>query len=388
MKILQVFDWFSPLHGGGTVDLMYEYSKGLIDRGHEVSILATDFERDEEYIRSLKGAHVYLCHALIGKGGIFVAPEMGNFPVWDYDVVHFQLYRSYNNVLLVRQCRKHEVPYIFDAHGSCPRMQGMKAGLKWAYDALWGFNDLKRAALCIAQTPIGVKEYQALGVPLEKIVRINPPLDVKPYEYLPPKGLFKEKYGLKDKRIVIYMGRMAWVKGLDFLVESFKLLRQFRQDVVLVMMGAGGDYWDGVHKLVAQLGLTEHVVFTGFLAGQEKMSALQDADVIVQPSRYEQGVRPLFEALLCNTPGICTKHTGAGEQVAEFKAGALVTFGDKRELASMMNAALEWRDEKWIAEAKQRIMSLSLENHVQEFEKIYDRVIDGCDNSSRRWNNG
>lgn len=378
MKILQVFDWFSPLHGGGTVDLMYEYSHGLQQRGHKVGILTSDYELDLSYIESLTGVEVYTLANRFAHSGIFYCPDMSKFPVWNYDLVHFQIYRSLNNIVVAKQCRKHDVPYIIDAHGSAIRTQGIKNLLKYTYDVVWGYNDLKRASKLIAQTQVGVNEYLALGADKNKIVRIHPPLDIKPYEILPARGEFRKKYGFHDEKIIMYMGRMAYIKGLDFLVESFYELTKIRSDVVLVLMGSGGDYRKQLEAQIKKLGLTNKVVFTGFLGGELKREALVDADVMVQPSRHEQGVRPLFEALLCNTPGICTRHTGAGEQLDEFEAGKLVTFGNTWGLRNAVQDILNNPDVVRIAvqEAKERIKVLSLENHIEKFEQIYREILD------------
>jgi glycosyltransferase involved in cell wall biosynthesis len=378
MKILQVFDWFSPKHGGGTVDLMYEFSHGLEQRGHKVGILTSDFELDMKYIESLTRIEVFTLANKFAFSGIFYCPDMANFPVWNYDLVHFQIYRSLNNVMVAKQCRKYDVPYIIDAHGSAIRTQGVKSLMKLVYDKAWGYNDLKYASKLIAQTPIGIDEYKSLGVKEEQIIRINPPLDIKPYETLPERGTFRKQYGFHDEKIIMYMGRMSYIKGLDFLVESFNELTKIRDDVVLVLVGSGGDYRKQLEKLIDRLSLTKKVIFTGFLGGESKREALVDADVMVQPSRHEQGVRPLFEALLCNTPGICTDHTGAGQQLAEFDAGYLVPFGDTGGLTSMIIDILDHPAEtkKWVQSAKERIKVLSLENHIQEFEKIYRGILD------------
>ena len=53
MKILHIFDFFSP-HGGGTVDLLYKLSRALAQREHEVAIYTSDFKLDQEYIDSLR----------------------------------------------------------------------------------------------------------------------------------------------------------------------------------------------------------------------------------------------------------------------------------------------------------------------------------------------
>src|SRR4030042_4478797 len=125
------------------------------------------------------------------------------------------------------------------------------------------------------------------------------------------------------------LGRIYHIKGLDFLVETFHELAQARQDVVLAICGNDDGYQSRLQKLVTKLGLSNRVIFTGFLAGQDKLAALVDADVVVQPSRYEYAAWAPIEAVLCGTPIIVSRDSGAGEDVSRIDAGYLVDYGNK-----------------------------------------------------------
>lgn len=75
MKILQLFDFFSP-HGGGTVDLLYKLSQTLAQRGHEIVIYTSDFKINQEYIDSLIEVKVYPFHCVSSLAKFYLTPGM------------------------------------------------------------------------------------------------------------------------------------------------------------------------------------------------------------------------------------------------------------------------------------------------------------------------
>ena len=68
-----------------------------------------------------------------------------------------------------------------------------------------------------------------------------------------------------------------------------------------------------------------------FLEGNDKNSALVDAEIVAQMSRQEQGAWAPLEGVLCKTPIIVTADTGTGEDVKRLNAGYLVDF-DNNEI--------------------------------------------------------
>ena len=68
MKILQVVSLLSPRRGGGVASTVYELSKAVAQRGHEVTIFTSDFELDREYINSLDGVKVFTFHSYFRLG--------------------------------------------------------------------------------------------------------------------------------------------------------------------------------------------------------------------------------------------------------------------------------------------------------------------------------
>ena len=375
MRILQIFNFFSLPHGGGTVAVIYQLSRALTQRGHEVTIYTSDFELDQDYINSLLGIRVHPFHCWLNLLGLYIIPDMvkeAKRKLKDFDIIHLHCHRSFQNIMIHHYAKKYGIPYVLDAHGSTPRAG--KRRLKWLFDVTFGYKILRDASRVIAETEVGVKEYNELGVKQDKICLITPPFTTEVFSHLPPPGIFRHKHNIKEKHIILFLGRIHWIKGIDFLVESFYELIQDRNDVILVVVGPDDGYKSTLEKLIDKLNLIDKVLFTGFLSGDDMLSALVDADLLVQTSRYEQGAWAPFEAILCNTPIIVSSNSGAGEDVRKIDAGYLVEWGNKKELKDAMQNILFAPAEAMnkTQKAKEYIVSnLSMEKNVEKYEKVY-----------------
>ncbi|MFH1382049.1 MAG: glycosyltransferase, partial [Chloroflexota bacterium] len=169
MKILQQFDFFSP-QGGGTADLIYRLSGALAQRGHEVVVYTSDYKLEQKYIDSLNKVQVFTFHDWLKIPGICLTPrlavEAGKNPK-GFDVVHLHWHRSFQAIMLHRYAKRCGIPYLVDDHGT-PRSsiatKGVKRFLWWLFDKTFGPTILKDAKRVIAETEVGVKEYEELGV--------------------------------------------------------------------------------------------------------------------------------------------------------------------------------------------------------------------------------
>ena len=302
-----------------------------------------------------------------------------------FDIIHLHSYRSFANVVIHRYAQQYGIPYIVDAHGSIPRLT--KGKLKWFFDITVGKRILKDASRVVAETKVGITEGKEAGANQDKIVLLSPPpCDVSEFSQLPPPGLFRHKFNITEKHIIMFLGRIHWVKGLDFLIESFYELAQYRHDVILVIVGPDDGYESTLKTLISKLNLWDMVLFTGFLSGKEKLSALVDASVVVQTSRYEQGVGAPIEAVMCNTPIIVSGNTGSGEDVLRMDAGYLIEFGNKDDFRKKVEYVLNNPREAKIKtkKAKNYIKSnLSMAKKVEEYEYLYAICIEESEQIAR-----
>ena len=100
MKILQVFDFFSPLHGGGTVDVMTKLCNGLTQNGHKVTVCTSYFELDRGFLDTLVGINFEIDHNLFYLFGVYFTPGIRHVDVRKYDLIHFHCFRSFQHIML------------------------------------------------------------------------------------------------------------------------------------------------------------------------------------------------------------------------------------------------------------------------------------------------
>lgn len=145
---------------------------------------------------------------------------------------------------------------------------------------------------------------------------------------------------IRGKTIFLFLGRLnVKQKGLDFLVDSFSRATVDRNDVILVLAGPderGGE--QEVRDLVAKHGLSQKVLFTGYVTGGLKASLLAAADVFLLPSRSEGASMALVEALYMGLPVIVTPGAGLTREIVERRMGIVAAPGEGLTSAIKKNA--------------------------------------------------
>jgi glycosyltransferase involved in cell wall biosynthesis len=317
MKILQVLPFFTPARGGSAT-APYNISKHLAKRGHEVTVFTTDFEFDEEYAKSLDSVRVVPFHCITNVGLMLISPTMKRQlkkEIKDFDVIHMHNFRSYQNIIVHRYARKCGVPYVLQAHGSVlPFFQ--KQRLKKIFDLFFGYKILRGASKVIALTKTEVEQYKKMGVDEDKIEIVPNGIDLSEYENLPERGGFRKKYSISDdEKIILYLGRLHKIKGVDLLVKAFADLIKELDDVRLVIAGPDDGFLSTLKGQIDDLKIGDRILFTGPLYERDELEAYVDADVYVLPSVYEIFGITVIEACTCGTPVIVTDRCGIADVV-------------------------------------------------------------------------
>jgi glycosyltransferase involved in cell wall biosynthesis len=132
--------------------------------------------------------------------------------------------------------------------------------------------------------------------------------------------------GLRNRRFILYLGRIHEKKGIDLLLRSFVKLKLYDSNLVLVIAGAGGSKLTGELKsLGCKLGLDEHVVWTGPLYDEAKWVAMKAADAFALPSHQENFGVSVVEALACGTPVLISNKVNIWREVDRDGAGLVET---------------------------------------------------------------
>lgn len=142
------------------------------------------------------------------------------------------------------------------------------------------------------------------------------------------------------KRIVLFVGRMTLQKGPDYFVLAARKVLETDTNVMFVMAGDGDMYHQVVEK-AAELGISDHFVFAGFLRGDALVGLYRSADLFVMPSVSEPFGLTALEALQNNAPVLISKQAGVGEVLSHCLK---VDFWDVEEMASKILAVVRYKE--------------------------------------------
>ena len=387
MKILHVVPSFVPCYShGGVVNASYQIAKKQAENGHDVTVYTTDscqerLKFEDNYNVDVDGIKVYyfknISNTFKNKATIDTPISLINHlkkNISDFDIIHIHEHRHSLAIATHRYARKNNIPYVLQAHGSVlPFFQ--KEKLKEIFDKFWGFDILHDACKVFALTEIEKEQYLKMGVSDEKIEIVPLGINLDEYNDLPKRGSFKSKYNINsDDKLILFLGRIHEIKGLDLLVKSFNQISN--QNVKLAIVGGDSGFKGELEKLIDSLGLNNRIIFPGVLTGNDKREALVDCDIFVMPSKYESFTTSGLEAMACSKPLILSEnnhiHTWVKDNVG------LISKYDENDLAKCFERLLN--DEKLCNEFGEKGRQL-IENKydwnkvVGQIERIYENCI-------------
>ncbi len=154
----------------------------------------------------------------------------------------------------------------------------------------------------------------------------------------------KEKYQLTGHRVVYFIGRLVDRKGIDVLIKAFKNLYDKDKKLRLIIVGDGQEK-EKFTTLAKELGLTEAIIFTGYLTGTERFALLNAADIGVVPSvnvgDHAEGLPIVFmEGITAGKAMVVSDASGAHEVVKDGDNAFVVRAGSVKDLTNKMQAAL------------------------------------------------
>lgn len=321
MKILHVAHFFYPcLSAGGVVNASYQIAK-MQARDNSVKVISSDackerlkFENGRydvdvdgikvDYFKNISNRFKLATMLDTPLGAIFRIKNQ----IMDFDVVHVHEHRQTLSIIVCYFARRYGIPYVVQAHGSVlPFFQ--KEGLKNIFDKVFGFKILHGASKVFALTEVEKEQYLKMGVEEDRIEIVPLGINIEEYSNLPEGGIFREKFNIsKDDKLIIFIGRVHEIKGLDLLIDAFKELADSVSDVKLAIVGPDDGYMDALNSRIAECGLSDKVIVTGPLYKREKQEALVDCDLFVMPSKYESFTTSGLEAMACGKPLVLTKN--------------------------------------------------------------------------------
>jgi len=164
----------------------------------------------------------------------------------------------------------------------------------------------------------------AFGLPEDKLVMI--PNGVNFQEYArnknPNLSQFRVMFALSEERIVLFVGRLVYEKGVHVLIKALSKVLE-KVNVKFVIVGSG--YMEEeLSNLVTGMGLAHKVMFTGFVDDETLRNLQRCADVCVVPSLFEPFGIAALEAMAAGSPLVVSDTGGLSEIVEHDVTGVKV----------------------------------------------------------------
>jgi D-inositol-3-phosphate glycosyltransferase len=223
-----------------------------------------------------------------------------------------------------------------------------------------------------------------VGAHDDKVCTIPPGVDLtvfKPLDYHESRS--RLGWSIKE-RIVIYVGRIDPIKGIDTLIDTMPIVQEPQLQYVII----GGDLdaegkpigpLKGVADRVASLGMTRRCRFLGSQPQDLLPLYYSAADVVAVPSRYESFGLVAVEAMATGTPVIASSVGGLTFTVEDGRNGLLVPYGNVRALARAIDRLLEDDDfrEAMSVNAVADAQRFSWDAVAQHVLHLYSRLAEG-----------
>jgi glycosyltransferase involved in cell wall biosynthesis len=218
------------------------------------------------------------------------------------------------------------LPVIAQYHTEVAEYAGRMTGLPMVRDLVepivgWFY---RQAELCLAPSEAVVQRLRSLGVPAERVRRIQRGVDLELFQPARRDRGALARFGVGGGPVALYVGRLSKEKNLDALHRAWAEVHAARPDAHLLVVGEG--------PLAGAVG-GPSVIAAGPLFGDELAAVFASADVFAFPSETETFGNVVVEAAASGLPSVVAAAGAAHEHVVDGETGLVIEGGEPRALA-------------------------------------------------------
>jgi len=413
MKILFLQDKFPPENQGGAGMVVFNLASCIQKLGHQVYIITTVQNKDDIDSTNYKGLKIFKIYANYHERWRSYL-SLYNYQTINKvekiikqiqpDIVHFHnihYYLSYACLKIAKQCSKavflttHDVmlfhygklfefinfndlliPKTFN-HKITPWPQIKR--FKKRYNPFR--NIIIRHYLKYVDKIFAVSRIlkDALNQNnIKNVEVIHNGIDVKNWQ-IEEKMIkeFQDKYNLKNKKIVLFGGRLNFLKGGNKIIEAMELVSKEVPNIILLVLGEKDGYAQIMKELAKEKGID--LILTGWIKNNELKSAYFCSNIVATPSLCLDTFNMMnLEAMVCQKPVVGTCFGGTSEIILDNKTGYIVNPLDIQTMAEKIIDLLKNPQKaKQFGEAGyQRVKNnFSLKRQVEQTLNWYERFL-------------
>jgi glycogen synthase len=410
--IIALFCWeFWPRLVGGLGTYAIEITKKFVEMGHEVTVftLNDDSLPTKDYWNGIE-IHRPM---ILDSSEIFPIFVREDLKRWGHHIKFFSDIFAFNylsasklvNQIIKKEQRKFDIisfhdwlsgfagimvknntnlPAVFHVH-SIEEQRSLGGGSEVVKEIE---RESARKADKIITVSYSMKEFlESLGYPKEKINVVYNGIDTEKYSLKKVNwGLvekLRERYKIKDEKVIFFIGRLTWVKGVANLIRAMPEVLKSFPNVKLVILGKGESCTDLI-QLKQSLGIGDKVeIRSEWVSEEERIAHYALADICVFPSISEPFGIVSLEAMSMERPVVVGARgvSGLREQVipnGENRCGVHINGEDPNDIAWGIKVVLENFEEakKWGKNGRKRVLeNFTIEKIAKETLKIYESLI-------------
>ncbi len=387
MKILMLTWEYPPRVVGGISRVVYDLSHRLIKDGHEVTVV-TYRDGEVPYFEDDKGVKVYridnfminpnnfidwimqMNFAMISKASKIIGEE-GKF-----DIIHAHDWLVAYAAKTLKE--SYGIPIVSTIHAT---EAGRNSGIhdevqRYINDTEWMLT--YESTEVIVNSNYMKSELQRLfGLPFEKINVVPNGVNTSAFTGVERDYEFRRRYAMDNEKIILFMGRLVYEKGVQYLISAMPKILSRYHDAKLVIAGKGG-MMNELREQVRALGIENKVYFAGYLNGKDVQKMYKAADISVFPSTYEPFGIVALEAMLAENPIVVSDIGGLNEIVQHRENGMKSYAGNPNSIAdSILELLFDYQlGANIVKKAKQKVKNDYNWNKIaQDTHFTYQKAI-------------
>ena len=387
MKILMLTWEYPPRIVGGIARVVHDLSQRLIRDGHEVTVI-TYKDGDAPEYESDKGVQVYRIENYMIRPNNFIDWIMQmNFNMIakaneliangeKFDTIHAHDWL----VAYAAKTLKHSynIPLVSTIHAT---ESGRNSGIhdevqRYINDTEWLLT-YESSEVIVNSNYMKCELQRLFGLPFEKINVVPNGININNFAGLERDYEFRRQYAMDNEKIILYVGRLVYEKGIQNLISAMPKILNGYHDSKLIIAGKGG-MLDELKAQANSMGLGDKVYFTGYLNAKQVQKMYKCADVAVFPSTYEPFGIVALEAMLAGVPTVVSDVGGLNEIIEHGVNGMKSYAGNSNSIADSVLSLLY--DHKLCANisknAKNKVKEQFNWNKIaQDTHFIYEKAI-------------
>ena len=333
---------------GGILFLGVDLARELSNEKHEVTIYTTDLDfannpktfnkklPKEENVQNfkIKRSHVWFSIKLF-----FINPGMYFRMMNDqYDVIHTIGIRSFQSFIAALVAKKKKIPLIVSDQGGLTTHPDLQNKGMWTKILYKIQSPMIKFVISQAKKIIVANEYEKkIFSELTDENKIEVVRNGINLENMKSTIDFKKKYAISHDYF-LFLGRFHEVKGLDTLLVAMNLIKNhpLMSTTKLVIMGVDFGFEKKMLSMIKEMNLDNVVKIIKNPPREDVISAYNESEFLVLPSRWELSPLTPLEGFAFKKPTISTKAHGIPYTLHDRKDSILVESGNFKELSDVI----------------------------------------------------